>query len=652
MTRAGTETQRARLPRAVEYTALCLTAGLATLLFWGFGQRSTYAELLPLAVPNATRDETVLVHWTACAETVLFLLPGLLLASALIVLRKGPLARALFLVCSSASLLYLSLDLVAYRVAGRHLQELARFAWLPGAARATGVHPGDWLAMILPRCALITASLVALLWCARIGLGWLTTRSSRGFQQLLACLGSLLLLLAMLTPYWARTMIQHRALSAGMRAQLTWVPPAALTAQLEDNAGDRTWAALEQDFRSAYTRAFPLVFSRRPFTVSGSASNPRANALVIVLESLRPDAFTAERMPRLYAWSRLGLVARQHYSGSNYSEASIFALLYGRSPLLYHFALDTHEPATWCRVAHAFGGLCAWYSGQPLIWVRQEEFVNEKSIDRFEHDERGDWNQWDRAALERAVAATRSNDQPVISVVYLMSTHFEYRYPQKYEQHRPVLASADWPKTSELDLTSGDRTPLTNRYLNALSFSDDLIADAIDRVDATRSLIVLTGDHGEALGEGGRFGHGFAFPDQVARVPFVMVGPGIPARTLEAPSLHADVLRTVAHWLGGRSSGVDYSRDLLAPASTRQSLLLSHGSFSQDSADALFIHGARRIRLKLGLKDATLKMLGPENELAQPVELTPISAAEAAQLRAAFDAELEMLWRNQSDAPR
>ena len=648
MTRSLAHTQRAKPVRALELTELCLATGLAALLFWAFGQRSSYAELLPLAVPRATPEELVLLHWSVCAENVLFLLPGLSLASVLIALRRGELGRAVFFVCSSLSLLYLSLDLVAYRVAGRHLSELARFALLPGAARATGVHASGWLAMILPRVVLITLSWLALLRLLRAGLRWLATSSSSGFQRLLACLGPLLLALGMFTPYFARTMFVHRALSAGLLAQLAWVPQAAISVQLQEDSSNPTWAALERDFRQAYTRAFPLVFSRRPLTVSGSVNSTRSNALVIVMESLRPDAFTAERMPRLYEWARRGLLAKQHYGGSDYSEASIFALLYGRSPLLYHFALDTREPPTLCQVAHGFGMLCAWYSGQPLVWVRQEEFVNENSIDRFEHDDRGDWNQWDRTALARAVDAIRENDKPAISIVYLMSTHFEYRYPPKYEQHLPVLVSADWPKTSELELTSRDRIPLTNRYLNALAFSDDLIADAIDRIDPTRTLVVLTGDHGEALGESGHFGHGFAFPDEVARVPFAMVGPGVPASTLDTPSLHADLLRTLAHWLGGSITGPNDSRDLLAlaPAGARQSLLLAHATFSQDSADALFIHGGRRIRLKLGLQDADLKVLGPEDELARPMELTPIGKAEGVELRAAFEAELESLWRN------
>lgn len=631
-----------------QYTELSLTSGLGVLAFWWLEQRTAYASLLPLAVPHATPEETLLLHWSVCALSGVFLLPGLCAAVALVAAGRGVIARALFATWSTFALLYLSLDLRAYVSWGRHLGDFVRFLFVPGAARAAGGNTRDWLLLIAPRALLIALGSAALLWLVRRALAALWARASTGFQWLLTCLAPLVLVVALLVPYAARGMFQHRALSAGLVAQLPWVPRAARSAQLAGSQRDPAWAALERDFRVAYARAFPLVFSRRPITLTGRATgapNERRNALVIVMESLRPDAFTHERMPRLVDWAQHGLVAKQHYGGSNYSEAGLFALLYGRSPLLYHHALDTREPPTWCRVAHSFDLRCAWYSGQPVVWVRQEEFVNAKVIDRFEHDDSGDWNQWDRTALDRAVTAIQKNDAPAISVVYLMSTHFEYRYPPQYEQHLPVLASAHWPKTSELELTAADRVPLSNRYLNALAFSDDLIADALARIDASRALVILTGDHGEALGEDGHFGHGFSFADDVARVPFAMVGPGVPASTLDSPSLHADVVRTIVHWLGGATTGPSETRDLLAPAPPRPSLLLSHASFSQDSADALFIHGARRIRLTLGLQTSDLTMVGPEDERARPIELTPLSVTEAIALREAFDAELASLWR-------
>lgn len=629
-----------------QYTELCLATGLGVLAFWLVEQRGAYASLLPLAVPRATPEEALLVHWSVCAVSLLFVLPGLALASGLVALGRGALGRALFVAWSSLVLLGSSLDLRAYISWGRHLGDFVRFLFVPGAARAAGGHGGDWFLLIAPRALLIGLSSYALLWVVRRAVGALWPRVSRAFRGLLTALVPLLLLVGLLVPYGARGMFQHRALSAGLAAQLPWLPEAARAAQLAGSQRDPAWAALERDFREAYARAFPLVFSRRPLEVAGRANPARRNALVIVMESLRPDAFTAERMPRLWAWAQRGLVAKHHYGGSNYSEAGLFALLYGRSPLLYHHVLDTREPPAWCRVAHSFDLRCAWYSGQPVVWVRQEEFVNAKVVDDFEHDDRGDWNQWDRSALDKAVTAIRRDESPAISVVYLMSTHFEYRYPPKYEQHLPVLSSASWPRTSELELTAADRAPLSNRYLNALAFSDDLIADALAQLDASRTLVVLTGDHGEALGEDGHFGHGFSFADDVARVPFAIVGPGVPASTLDAPSLHADVLRTIVHWLGGASSGPRETRDLLAPAPPRQSLLLAHGSFSQDVADALFIHGGRRIRLTLGLQTSELTMIGPEDERARPIELPPIDPTEAAALRDAFEAELESLWHD------
>jgi membrane-anchored protein YejM (alkaline phosphatase superfamily) len=289
---------------------------------------------------------------------------------------------------------------------------------------------------------------------------------------------------------------------------------------------------------------------------------------------------------------------------------------------------------------------CSYYSGHPKIWLRREEFLNSHVVDHFVHDDSGDWNQWDRTALQHAVTAIRaSSGRPAISTVLLMSTHFEYEYPSAYERHLPVLVGAKWPQTEPIDLNVSNREALRNRYLNALAFTDDIVADAIAQLDPSNTVVVFTGDHGESLGDDGRFGHGYSFADVITHVPFAMVGPGIPAGTRETPSLHADVLRTLVHVLGGKAAGPAESEDLLTPTQPRSSLLLAHCSYLHDEADTLLIHGKNRIRMQLGLRTASLRLRGSEDPLGHPAPLDNLSAAQVAELVAAFENELQLLWQ-------
>ncbi|HEY1532428.1 MAG TPA: sulfatase-like hydrolase/transferase, partial [Polyangiaceae bacterium] len=435
----------------------------------------------------------------------------------------------------------------------------------------------------------------------------------------------------------------HPDLRERLYQQLVWSPPHPQFVSGEFQ--DPNWAALDEGLRAVYARAFPRLFSQQRMTVDAGPARERPNVLIVLVESWRADSLTPERMPRLAAWAEAGLVAEQHYGGSDYSEAGMFSLLYGRSPLLFHAALDAHEPAAWCPAAHALGMECSYFSGHPKIWMRREEFLNAAAVDHFVHDDSGDWNQWDRTALAHAVQALQApGARPQLALAYLMSTHFEYEYPAAYERHLPVRHDMSWHGTDTGGLGPADQIPVTNRYLNSLAFTDDLVADAIAKLDPKRTIVVLTGDHGESLGEDGHFGHGYGFPDSIGKVPFAIVGPGIAPSHRDALSLHADLLRTLIHALGGRATGPSEAQDLLSSQPPRAGLLLAHCSYGHEKADAVLTDGSARIRLELGLREPTVALLWPEDSAGHPRAASSLSAEEVKRLLSTFETELTAIY--------
>jgi membrane-anchored protein YejM (alkaline phosphatase superfamily) len=647
MKRRSAATESVPLSANAEGIALCVSSVVLAVSLWLTVQRSHYLPLLAVAVPGATPEERIALPWTVCAQTVSFLAPGVL-AATLAFWRGNPrLGRRVFLIYSTVLLVMIALDLELYVALGRHLAELARFALLPGAAQIAGDR-GHWYWLVACWSALAALATSSATWAARRLVIAFGSRLSVGFRRALAALFLLIVTLSAVLPIFLGALYRHPAVREGLSAQLVWSP--RLGATLERSSfQDPRWSALETGLRQSYTRVFPLVFAQHRIAVEASTPGKRPNVLLIVVESFRADAFTQERMPRVFAWAQQGLIAKQHFGGSTYSEAGAFSLLYGRSPLLFDFTLDTHQPPTWCEIAHRLGMDCSYYSGHPRIWMRREEFLNPQVVDHFVHDDTGNWNQWDRKALAHAVAAIKSNaSRPAIATVLLMSTHFEYQYPPEYERHLPVLVGVKWSNTNFLDLGPSNRAPLTNRYLNSLAFTDDIVADAIAELAGTNTVIVLTGDHGESLGDDGRFGHGYSFADVLTHVPFAMVGPGVPAAVREAPSLHSDVLRTLVPLLGGTASGPAESQDLLAPAPPRESLLFAHCSYSHDFADALLVHDKLRIRLQLGLREPELRLTGANDALGHPASLDGVSRAQIAELLAAFEHELRVLWQPDS----
>jgi phosphoglycerol transferase MdoB-like AlkP superfamily enzyme len=99
----------------------------------------------------------------------------------------------------------------------------------------------------------------------------------------------------------------------------------------------------------------------------------------------------------------------------------------------------------------------------------------------------------------------------------------------------------------------GDLSPF---YLNDLLYMDSIISSLIDELRESglldHTMIVITADHGEMLGEdGGPVGHGWALTPELANVPLIIMDPGHPGYRIN-PTIgsQVDLLPTILDSLG------------------------------------------------------------------------------------------------------
>ncbi len=159
------------------------------------------------------------------------------------------------------------------------------------------------------------------------------------------------------------------------------------------------------------------------------------------------------------------------------------------------------------------------------------------------------------------------------------------------------------------------------------------------------ALVVVTADHGEALGEHGESGHGFFAYETTLKVPLVLRGPGVPAnRTLDGTFRLVDVMPTVLDMLGlpalsgltGQSLAAQVQRGAPAPPHTTYA----------ESLTPLVHYQWSDLRV---LRDGSWKyILAPRPELydlaADPGEtrdLATSNTATARRLRAALESLLK-----------
>ena len=87
-----------------------------------------------------------------------------------------------------------------------------------------------------------------------------------------------------------------------------------------------------------------------------------------------------------------------------------------------------------------------------------------------------------------------------------------------------------------------------------------------ERNETGRTVVLVTADHGESLGEHGEGTHGIFIYDATIRVPWVMAGPLIPAgRVSKTVARSIDVLPTLAD-LAGLPQRTDMEGRSLKPA--------------------------------------------------------------------------------------
>ena len=124
--------------------------------------------------------------------------------------------------------------------------------------------------------------------------------------------------------------------------------------------------------------------------------------------------------------------------------------------------------------------------------------------------------------------------------INLRTAHLPYE--ENYDQHNEPLPL--WP--AERDLPREQRQ--ANAYDNAVGYLDDVLAEIIEQFEQLEGerYLLITGDHGQLLGEQGRWGHNDLLPE-VAEVPILVL-----AREGDAASLQALAdERWVSHYEAG-----------------------------------------------------------------------------------------------------
>lgn len=172
-----------------------------------------------------------------------------------------------------------------------------------------------------------------------------------------------------------------------------------------------------------------------------------------------------------------------------------------------------------------------------------------------------------RRTNEAVEAWIESESRPFFAFVHYHEAHAPFRLPPPYDHHfltRTVSAaevrSVNREASGFMDTPGGpapeDLAVFTALYDAALHYIDARIQELANWLQLhgcwDDTLVVITADHGQSLGEHGRVGHNFDLSDGVLRVPLILRCPGrVPQGFVsEDIAQSVDVLPTILRLVG------------------------------------------------------------------------------------------------------
>jgi choline-sulfatase len=300
----------------------------------------------------------------------------------------------------------------------------------------------------------------------------------------------------------------------------------------------------------AVTAAIAIVVTTacRP---SPMRREPGLNVLLITIDTLRADALgaygnTTVSTPWLDRMAGGGVRFSRALAQTVVTLPSHANILSGRYPFRhgvrensgFRFPADVETLATLLKARGYRTG--AFVSAFPL----DVRFGLARGFDVYDDRygkgaERRAFREPERAGTATVAAAVAwiGSPQPLapspwFAWVHLYDPHFPYAPPEPFAtRYRQA------PYLGEVSATDAALAPL--------------VSPILEQGAAVRTLVVVTGDHGESLGDHGELTHGLFAYDATLRVPLIFYQPRLfPPRVIDDPVRHVDILPTVLDSVG------------------------------------------------------------------------------------------------------
>jgi arylsulfatase len=331
----------------------------------------------------------------------------------------------------------------------------------------------------------------------------------------------------------------------------------------------------------------PITFSSGPVPSSRIRASVRgANVVICVIDAARANhigcyGYERDTTPNIDLLARTSVVFERHnapYPQTKASTASLFTAQHADVHQAVGAQRMSPDVFTMDQGLREAGYTCALFTSNPWVSTALGLAVTFDVTRIGRRGERGRGGPvWAResedeigAAPEDLVAAfkewlSEGAESPFLAYVHFMPPHHPYVAPPDMEalfaeQAPPGYERGDFPFEEVADVGGppSHQQPgpeLVNLYDSNLRYADDLVQQIVEalaeREVFERTLLIVTSDHGEALGEHGYNWHPACPFDEALHIPLLVRFPrGEPAGRVQALSQTLDVMPTIYEVLG------------------------------------------------------------------------------------------------------
>ncbi len=345
-----------------------------------------------------------------------------------------------------------------------------------------------------------------------------------------------------------------------------------------------------KDFPAEYTAELRTFGARgitelRHFALPEGVQRPR-NTIVIVLESvgtkyLQLYGHAEEITPHLTAAAANALVFDNIYAHASFTYASFRPVNFSVYPgLPWHYALlDANRPVpgTLATALAGRGLRGAYFTSGDLDWGDQRGLLKRATgyeIVNGAHDLGcpliSSWGTSDKCLFDRLIGwIDQEPTKPFFAVCWTDQTHDPYRLGP---------AASGSPADPDDRSLEADR----RRYLAALRLADEQVGRVFsalrERGLADDTLVVITGDHGEAFADPhAQRGHAWTVFDEETRVPLLIWNPRLFPASQRVATVggHVDLNPTLADLLAVAPNPEWQGHSLFDPAHPNRTFLMA-----------------------------------------------------------------------------